>query len=66
MKKETRNLMVLLVLLVPCALVVCDEWALRLLGAAYAFGYWHNIGRPLYSEYRRLRRPAGKNGCTAV
>ncbi len=60
------NIMVLLVLMVPCGLVFCDALTLQFLGAVYAVGYWQNIGKPMYDAYRRLRRPAGKDNCTAV
>lgn len=51
--------MVMLVLMVPCCLVFCDALTMQFLGAVYCFGYWQNIVRPLYREYRRLRGSAG-------
>lgn len=59
MKRETKNIIknltIINVFLIPGLLLVCaDSLCLNFLGVCYLWGYWDNIGKPVYERYKEV------------
>lgn len=51
-KNIFRNLTIIIVSLIPGILVCADSLFLNFLGVVYLWGYWENIGKPIYERYK--------------
>lgn len=49
--KVIRNVIIIVVLAMPCCLLFTDSWFLRFLGIIYSVEYWNNIGKAVYKRY---------------
>lgn len=47
------NLAIIIVFLLPGILVCADSLFMQFLGVVYLWGYWENIGKPVYERYKK-------------
>lgn len=55
MKKCVENVLIIIILALPCGVMLTDSWFLRFIGVVYTVEYVRNIIRPLYRAYLRMK-----------
>ena len=59
-KKMMTNVILLVVLALPCCLMFTDSWFLNFLGVFYTYEYWANLLRPIWKRYRAMMEAQGE------